>query len=382
MNIKTFFMLILLGSSLTYLPVTMSSSDHQDDNATEESHDEHEEENGAVKLTTEQMQAVGIEVKPLQLQLIQSVIKAPGEVKFNTYKTTSITPRIAAQVLDCHVVLGEMVRIGQPIVTLSSVEMAEAQGALLVADREWQRVKKLGRKVVSQSRYTKAKINSELARAKVKAYGMTDSQINFLISSEDFSRANGRFELVATRAGTVLVENYIQGQQVEPGHELIRVTDESSLWVVAKVPPAISKQITIGSNASVNVDGQVLSAKVIQKYHSLDESTRTNGIRLAIENVDDMLHPGMFVNTQIETSSESKVLAVPEEAVLRSEDGDWIVMIKNESGEFTSQEVELVRVSNGRAVISGIKAGTLVVVKGSFFVWSESAKAGFGDDDH
>jgi len=76
------------------------------------------------------------------------------------------------------------------------------------------------------------------------------------------------------------------------------------------------------------------------------------------------------------------VLVVPEEAVLRSEDGDWIVMIQNESGEFTSQEVELVRVSNGRAVISGIKAGTLVVVKGSFFVWSESAKAGFGDDDH
>ena len=382
MNIKTFFMLILLGSSLTYLPVTMSSSDHQDDNATEESHDEHEEKNGAVKLTTEQMQAVGIEVKPLQLQLIQSVIKAPGEVKFNTYKTTSITPRIAAQVLDCHVVLGEMVSIGQPIVTLSSVEMAEAQGALLVADREWQRVKKLGQKVVSQSRYTKAKINSELARAKVKAYGMTDSQINSLISSEDFSRANGRFELVATRAGTVLVENYIQGQQVEPGHELIRITDESSLWIVAKVPPAISKQITIGSNASVNVDGQVLSAKVIQKYHSLDESTRTNGIRLAIENVDDMLHPGMFVNTQIETSSESKVLAVPEEAVLRSEDGDWIVMTQDENGEFTSQKVELVRVSNGRAVLSGIKGGTQVVVKGGFFVWSESAKAGFGDDDH
>ncbi len=375
-------MLILLGSTLTYLPVAISSSDHQDDNVTEESHDEHEEENGAVKLTTEQMQAVGIEVKPLQLQLIHSVIKAPGEVKFNTYKTTSITPRIAAQVLDCHVALGEMVRIGQPIITLSSVEMAEAQGDLLVADREWQRVKKLGRKVVSQSRYTKAKINSELAKAKVKAYGMTDSQINSLITSEDFSRANGRFELVATRAGTVLVENYIQGQQVEPGHELIRITDESSLWVVAKVPPTISKQITIGSNASVNFEGQVLSAKVIQKYHSLDESTRTNGIRLAIENVDDMLHPGMFVNTQIETSSESKVLVVPEEAVLRSEDGDWIVMIQDESGEFTSQEVELVRVSNGRAVISGIKAGTLVVVKGSFFVWSESAKAGFGDDDH
>ena len=402
MKNKTNLILIALLSASMVIAPTWAAQDHNEhdhDSHKEESHekDAHEDEHGGrnehdrhddhdekgtVILTTEQQQAADIVVKKITPELIQADVSAPAEVKFNTYKTASISPRISAQVLGCYVVLGEVVRIGQPIVSLSSVEMAEAQGALLLAGREWKRVKKLGRQVVSESRYTEAKVNWELARARVKAYGMSDSQINDLLESEDFSRANGRFELVATHGGTVLKENYILGQQVEPGHELIRITNEDSMWVVANVPPSVANVIDLGNQASIEFDGEILPAKVIQKYHSLDESTRTTGIRLEVNNKDEKLHPGMFVNARIETSSRSKELTLPEEAVLRSPDGDWIVMIQNDHGEFESQEVEMHRVSNGRAITSGIAAGTPVVVKGSFFVWSESVKAGFDAHNH
>ena len=345
-------------------------------------HDEHGEE-GVVKLTQTQMQTAGIIVKPLQLQLINTAIKAPGEVRFNAYKTAAITPRISAQVTGRHVVLGETVHKGQPVLTMSSVEMAEAQGELLVADREWKRVKKLGRKVVSARRYTEAKIKFELARARVRAYGMTPKQIESLIASEDFSRANGRFALVAPGNGTVLKENYILGQQAEPGQELIRITDESSLWVIANVPPSISHEIQLGNPASVSFNKQIYPAKVAQINHSLDEITRTTGIRLLVENKDDALHPGLFVNTQIETSSHSKALALPEAAVLRSPDGDWQVLVEqDEPGEFKGVEINLLRVSDGKAIIDGIEPGTRVVVDGAFFVQSELAKGGFEIHNH
>lgn len=391
MNIKLLYMLLFVISVSTNMSVSLASTEpdeaHADESHQHDIHGGNNEKEGhtedaAVILTEEQIEAAGIIVQPLKPRIIRSVIKAPGEVKFNIYKTASISPRITAQVIGCYVELGETVQLGQPIVTLTSVEMAEAQGALLVADREWKRVKKLGRKVVSESRFTQAKINWQLAKGKVKAYGMSESQINALLASEDFSQANGRFELVASHAGVVLKENYILGQQVEPGHELIRITNESSLWVVANVPPSVANQISIGNHATVYVDDVALPAKVIQRYHSLDEATRTTGIRLTIDNENEVLHPGMFVNTEIETSQQENTLVVPEQAVLRSDDGDWMVMVSTETGEFVSQEVKLERVINGQAVISGLKAGTSVVVKGSFFVWSESAKAGFGDDDH
>ncbi|VAW58850.1 Probable Co/Zn/Cd efflux system membrane fusion protein [hydrothermal vent metagenome] len=424
MNIKTFLTLALLASSMTYLPTAISAEDH-DDHAHEEGekqhashaesegeehkgHAEHNEEgedhkghdeegeeshgghgghdehgDGATSLNSKQMETAGIVVKPLQPQAVNSTIKAPGEVRFNTYKTASITPRIAAQVIDRHVVLGQLVHKGQPVVTLSSVEMAEAQGSLLVADREWKRVKTLGRKVVSARRYTEAKINWELAKAKVKAYGMSTPQIEKLLSSEDFSRANGRFALVASSDGTVLKENYILGQQADPGEELIRITDESSLWVIANVPPTIAHEISVGNQASVQFGDRAFPAKVAQINHSLDETTRTTGIRLLVENKNDALHPGLFVNTQIETSSHSKALTVPEAAVLRSADGDWEVFVEQgETGKFKGQEVELVRISNGIAIIKGIEPATRVVVEGAFFVQSELAKSGFEIHNH
>jgi len=406
MNIKKILLLILLGSSLTYLPVVLASEDHEDkhENTAEESHDEHgddygdehgdehggghgdEHEEGVTKLTAEQMQVAGIVVKPLQLQKIQSVIKAPGEVRFNTYKTASITPRISAQLIERHVVLGETVRKGQPVVTLSSVEMAEAQGNVLVADREWKRVKKLGRKIVSARRYTEARVNWELAKAKVRAYGMTETQINGLIESKDFSRANGRFVLVATTDGTILKEDHIKGHQIEPGQELNLITDESSLWVMANVAPVIASQISVGSNASVQFNKQTFPAKVSQISHALNEVTRTAGIRLSVENVNDALHPGLFVNTLIETSGQAATtmaLALPEAAVMRSPDGDWQVLVEqDEAGEFKGVEIELLRVINGQAIIEGLKPGTLVVVEGAFFVQSELAKSGFEVHNH
>ena len=55
----------------------------------------------------------------------------------------------------------------------ANVAMAEAQGELLVADREWARVQKLGRKVVSETRFIAAQVKRQQAYARVLAYGMT-----------------------------------------------------------------------------------------------------------------------------------------------------------------------------------------------------------------
>jgi len=383
MNTKTLLVLFMLSFSSTTASWAYASSEHNEEHG-ENGHEKPEshDDEGGIILSPMQIETAGIVVKAIKPEIIHSVVKAPGEVHFNNYKTAAISPRITSQVVGCHVELGEDVRIGQPIVTLSSVDMAAAQGELLVADREWKRVKKLGRKVVSESRYTQAKVNWELARGKVKAYGMSGDQIKKLLDSEDFSRANGQFDLVATHDGVVLAENYILGQQVEPGHELIRITNERSLWVVANVSPATSNTINIGNKAIIDTGNDKIEATVIQKYHSLDEKTRTTGIRLSVENINELIHPGMFVIAQVETSQKSTELTLPEAAVLRSDDGDWMVMMQDDEGKFSSKEVEVKRISNGRAILRDLEVGTRVVTEGAFFVWSESAKSGFEEHDH
>jgi cobalt-zinc-cadmium efflux system membrane fusion protein len=343
----------------------------------------HEAETGIIKLSMEQLQAAGVVVSPLNPQLIADTLRAPGEVSLNAYRTVKVTPRIEAQVVARHAKLGDVVEKGQPLVTLSSVEMADAQGSLLVANQEWQRVKKLGREVVSQRRYTEAQVAWEQAQARVQAYGMTTQQIDALLANNKNVQANGTFQLLAAQAGRVLHDAFIVGERVEPGRELMIVADEDVMWVEARITPNEAGLLQVGNAAQVKMDTASLPATVSQIDHALDETTRTLAVRLEVNNPEDKLHPGMFVTAYIQTSNQTNALVVPEAAVLRSPDGDWQVMVEqDEAGEFKAVEVELERVVEGRAIIAGIKPGSRVVTEGAFFVQSELAKSGFEIHNH
>ncbi len=341
------------------------------------------EESGTVHLTPEQLKTAGIEVTRLALGNVTGTFTAPGEVMLNDYRTVKITPRIAAQIIERHARLGDIVEQDQPLVTLSSVEMAQAEGELLVADREWRRVKSLGRKVVSEKRYTEARVSRDQASAKVHAYGMSHDEITNLLDTKNKIAADGTFSLIATLKGRVLMDDFVVGERVEPGRVLMVIADESVMWVEARVRPADAARISSGNLATIQVGNRIFQAKVSQIHHTLDETTRTLAVRLDVKNDNDQLHPGMFVNVRIQTNTVIQALSVPESAVLRSPDGDWQVLVQqDEPGEFKAVEIEVKYVSDGKAVISGIEPGTPMVTQGAFFVQSELAKSGFEIHNH
>lgn len=356
--------------------------DEQEVQQGQDQHEEHAEEEQAVHLSPQQRAAAEIKTTVLQARAINTVLQAPGEVTLNEYATSKVTPRISAEIIIRHAKLGDEVSQGQALVTLSSVDMAQAQGDLLVAEREWQRVRQLGRKVVSESRYTQARVTREQARSKVLAYGMSHDQLNELVSSGKADQANGEFQLVAPQKGTVIRDHFILGELVEPGTVLFEISDESVLWVEARLTPEQAAQVNTNTAVTIEYRATNFEGKVTQVHHALDESTRTLGVRIAVDNPDDALHPGLFVNTSIETQQDEQALAVPVNAVLRSPDGDWLVFVEHEDNEFEPQEVTLVRTSGGLAVIDGISPGTRIVTSGAFFLQSELAKTGFDIHNH
>ncbi len=346
---------------------------------------EHEEEGSAeVDLSPENMKMAGIIVEALELQNLDTEVKAPGEVTLNSYLSSKVTPRIEAQVVERHAKLGDIVEKGQPLVTLSAVEMAQAIGDLMVAHKEWKRVKQLGSSAVSAKRYSEAKIADEQARARVMAYGMTEEQVKNL--HEKGSGGNpGTFQLVAPQGGTIVSDNFIEGELIEPGRVLFNIVNEDVLWVESKLSPELAKEVKEGAVARVHVPGNGwVKGKVVQKHHLLDRETRTIGIRIEVNNEDDRLHPGMYVDTRIQSGKGEKYLAVPTAAVLRSSDGDWVIFVESEdkAGEFKPLEIETIRTVDDYTIIKGVEEGTKVVTEGAFFVQSEIAKSGFSVHNH
>ncbi len=352
------------------------------DTHSDENGDNHEGEESSVELTTAQLQAAGIVISELQPSEINNEIRAPGEVVFNSYRSKKITPRISAQVVQRHARLGEYVKQGQSLVTLSSVEMADAQSELLITDREWRRLKKLKRRVVSEKAYLAAQIAYQQATARALAFGMNKTQIKTFLKQDDASKAAGNFELYATQDGTVTRDDFTTGEIIEPGRVLFDIRDETSLWVEARLTPRDAHQISESALATIHLGNTVLNGRVTQIHHTLDESTRTLAVRIEVANTEDQLHPGLFVNARIKADSAHTALSVPANAVLRSPDGDWQIFIEEKPGHFKAKEVNVLNTVGDRTIIDGIKPGTRVVTQGAFFIQSEFAKSGFDIHNH
>ena len=347
----------------------------------EDEHAGHADDHGSVvPMSVEERDSVGIVVAPVTPRVLHETLRLPGEVSVNAYRSSKVTPRITAQIVKRHVHLGEKVELGQRLVTLSSVEMAEAQGELIVTDQEWKRVKSLGKSSVSERRYTEAQVAQQLALAKVLAYGMTEEQAAELTQSGNASKANGEFDLLALQHGTVLHDDFIIGELIDPGHVLFDLSDESVLWVEAQINPNEMPSVDTVTTVRVSPDGvNWLPGRVLQGHHHVDEVTRTQPLRIEVENEDDSLHPGQFVEVELIVNSETSMLAVPTRSLTMINGVQSVFVLKHDE-EFHAEELELgPSVGDWTSVLSGLSEGEEIVIDGVFHLKSVLLKASLGE---
>lgn len=335
---------------------------------------------GVVTLSQEQTSLAGIQVERLSPKQYVDSVYAPGEVKANGYTSYLVSPRTDSVVISRHASLGDHVSSGQPLVTLFSEAVAEAQAEYLIASSNWRRAKKLGRETVSESTLVENENTYKATRGKLIAFGLTAKAIDRI--AVQGNATFGQYSLTAKRAGVVLEDDFMQGQRVAAGESIMLLADESELWVEANVPPNKSLNLKVNSPATIELDGKEYQAKVIQEAHTIDPVTRTRVVRLVVQNDDHRLHSGMFVRVFFPSKASKAVMAVPEEALMRNPDGDWTIFVASDSGTFKAVEVTRGEAYGDFREIIGINAGTFVVKTGAFFIASELAKSGFDPHNH
>lgn len=356
--------------------------EHEEE-AHEEGAHEHEEdghgEEGVLRMSPDKRKALGIIVAPAEPRALKGLISAPGEVRLDAYRTLEVTPRITAQVIGRHARLGDRVERGQRLVTLSSVEMADAQGELIEADREWQRVRRLGRKAVSEKRYIAAQVARQLAWARVRAYGMSEAQIRALLQKGDATQATGRFDLFSTLPGRVIRDDFRLGEVVEPGRILFEVSDDRVVWVEAQLEPDQAARVRVGMPARISPDGESwLEGKVIRKHHRLDEETRTLAVRIEIMNPEERVHPGEYVDVLIEADDGLARVAVPEAAVVLMQGAPTVFRVEGDELHPVPVETGITR-GGWTEIRVGLAPGDPVVVQGAFFLKSLLLKSQMGE---
>jgi membrane fusion protein, heavy metal efflux system len=169
------------------------------------------------------------------------------------------------------------------------------------------------------------------------------------------------------------------GSVVSSGDPVVTVSDLSSLWLIAAVNEADLSKVRRGQHVVILVRAypeKRFPGQVFQLGERLDAQTRTLQVRVLVSNPHGLLKPDMFATAEFSPQTEQASVHVPESAVQELK-GKSVVFVQTASGVFVSKEVQVgVRVDRQIQIISGLEAGTPVVVNGALLLKSHVLKSG------
>jgi cobalt-zinc-cadmium efflux system membrane fusion protein len=330
-------------------------------------------------LDVKAVQEAGIAIETATERTLSQELKAPGEVKADAYSTVLVSPRVEAQVITRKAKLGDVVKAGQPLVTLSSVQVAETQGALIVAEQDWQRVAALGPQAVSARHYTEAKVARDQAHAKLHAFGLSDAQVQVLLRAGS-THADGCFDLLAPIAGRIATDEFLIGERVEPGRNLFTLVKDDKVWVEAQLSLSDAARAKVGQSARIVARDLTLVGRVLLSSTQTNERTRTVPVRIEVENRDNTLRPGELVEAYVAIGESASVLAIPAESIVLLQN-QAVVFVPAQDSTFASRPIATGDTRDGWTVVKqGLKPGDRYVSKGAFALKARLLRSQLGED--
>lgn len=361
----------------------------------------HGEEDDHVELTPELAKEAGIKTARATYGPISEVIGLPTEIKFDTDRIASVSPKVGGIIERLDAQEGDKVERGQTLAVIRSQELAglkaeylETQAEEQLAKSTFEREKNLWeKKITAQADYqaANAALRAAIARReatenKLHAVGISDRTLAKLSDSEDGTLAIAY--LTAPLSGAIIRRTVTLGQTVASGDAsadpMFIIVDDSVLWGDVAVYKKDLSRLKEGQPVNLTYDdGRVAATGQVDLILPvIDETSRTATARVIVSNTDKLLRPGQFVTAQISLDEQRDVLRVPSDAVQLVED-KMSVFIPTDDG-FAPRVVTPGHESGGFVeIISGLKPGEQFVTKGAFTLKAQLEKDAFGDGhDH
>ena len=266
------------------------------------------------------------------------------------------------------------------------------------------------------------------ARQRLVELGMTEEQITRL---EKSGEAQSRLTIYSNITGTVIEKFALEGKYVKAGDPIYRIANLTTVWLMLELYPEDAARIRFGQRVEAEMQslpGKAFDGRVAYIDRTVNQKTRTVGVRVEFLNTDGLLRPGDYGRAKIflpigdqgevydkdlagrwispmhpqiirdqpgpcpicgmdlvPTSRYGYVdspveqpasLFVPRSALLMA-GASSVVYVETEPGRFEIRPVVLGPILRDRVVIlSGLKEGEQVATAGNFLIDSQMQLAG------
>lgn len=333
-----------------------------------------------VSLTAAQASRIGVTYAVAELTPMSREVRTVGQVTFNERRVQSISPKIEGWVEQLHVnYTGQLVTAGQPLLTIYSPMLVQAQEELLLARR-------LAGEVADGTNEARQSAQELLSSAR-RRLAYWDIPAGDVAAVERSGQVRRTLTLRAPVGGYVLEKNVIAGQRIMSGEPLYRVADLSTVWVEGEVFEQDLAVVRLGQ--MVHADFQSLPddhrmGRITYVYPTLNPDTRTARVRVELVNPGLALKPGMYATIRVEGTVRRQVLTVPRSAVLVTGERSLVFVRDTAGGRLVPRDVRVGVANDAKVeILSGLRAGETVVASATFLIDAESnlgsALGGMGD---
>ena len=343
-------------------------------------------------------------VEPAKAQQIEAVVSAPGEVqpKFKV----NISANVIGKIEHLYFNEGDIVKKGQKLVELDArgyiaqrdrmraalasgrIEVERAKTSMATAELAYTRALNMQRQgIQAQELFDKAKLDYENAKA---AYASAQQSVQQAIAGVQqvetdlsyttiSSPIDGKVVQLTAREGEVVVT----GTMNNPGSVIAVIADLSEILVEAEVGETEVVGIRPAQGAKVHVDAvpdkeytghvsEIGSSAAIRQ--NAGTGIRFFKVKVAIDDPDERLRPGMSSQVSIVTTTVGDAIAVPIQSVVERVPGakaddeedenvpkhKYVLLAKD--GKTKQIEVKTgISDATRVAIVSGVKSGDPVI---------------------
>jgi len=347
----------------------------------------HQEEN-IIPLTSDQIKDLGIQTKIAGPGELSVTISTRGKIILHPDRLSHILPKISGVAKEARKNIGDRVKEGEVLAILESREMADIKANYLAAKEKeglalslLEREKRLHEKKVSaeqdyinaKSVYAEAKINIQLAKQKLHAFGIEDEEIKGLSNENDPDLRI--YDIRSPMDGIVIARHINKGEFIENTVTIYEIADLSTIWIEIGIYPKDLVRVKEGQmvDISLPVDKKIAQAKIIYLSPIIQDETITAKAVAELKNPNGNWRPGSFVKVNIATEDVLAPIVISKEAI-QEIDGKEFIFVRVPEG-FEKRQAQLgVSDNENVEILSGLSSGEEYASSKTFLLKADLSK--------
>lgn len=296
-----------------------------------------------------------VEVETLEATTYQPTLKLQGQLE--PWQAVNVSARAVGTVEQLHVRLGDQVKAGTPLLTLSS----DGRGAMV--DRWRANIKKLEADLEGARRLRARNLASETEVLRLESE-LAAARSEFIAAEQIVEH----LKPVAPFDGVVNLRNIDPGTLVQVGDPLFELVQVDRLKATGRIPQQSVSTVQPGQAVEVSLlDGTRLGGVVSFVASSADPATRSFAVEILVENPDLLRAAGGTATLNIRLPEQRAQFISPAYLSL-DDDGRPGVKYVNGQNEVAFRNVTLLSVTTKGSWVTGLPDEVRLITRGGGFV--------------